>query len=730
MRYSVVLRYFLLFLWSYFGVFCQSLAQNPIRITDNTPLLPIGKSLAIYQDNYNHITAKNLTNPTTQAFFQAHKEEIGNFHLTDDAIWLRFSVENASKEPLYLLFNNGFIDDIQLYGVDSTQKATLLTHTGDIQPFNTRQWAVSKFVFLLPNSYHTFYVKCQSRGVVQIPLLVGTLTKVTAYLHHWDLWQGFFMGLAFIIFIYNLLIYSKLKDIIYLVYCGYIVIVTFNIGQLNGLTFEWLWQSYPKINHYENIIYSLSIIGVIFTAMFLRTAEYAPKLHKLQYFTGSIYLFTALMSIAGFYREANALAQVGIFLNSILSLVLAIVIALKGYKPAIFFLFSWSFLLVGLITFILTMLGIFPANQFTLNAVQIGSTIEMILLSVAITQKIDEMNEAKEEAEKAQAAALARNEKLIKDQFILLERKVQERTFELQQTKEEVITQNQELRQQQEEIIAQRDLIYSQNTNLERQNQKISAGIKASLTIQKGILPNAFQLEAWLQEYFVFYQPKDIVSGDLYWFAGWIKPNGNFVKVLAAIDCTGHGVQGALTSMIARTLFDEVVLLKQQENPAKILEEVHMKVETIFNKEQNNVIETGMDVAICVCTHNTKQNHVKVNFAGAKRPLYYVLPNERQTHIVQGSRKSIGGRQKKVYDNHLLELPANTMLYLCSDGYADQNNAQRESFGLGNFEQLLAEIASQSCENQLDTLSKKLNTFMDNTEQRDDILVWGVRLVQ
>jgi serine phosphatase RsbU (regulator of sigma subunit) len=182
--------------------------------------------------------------------------------------------------------------------------------------------------------------------------------------------------------------------------------------------------------------------------------------------------------------------------------------------------------------------------------------------------------------------------------------------------------------------------------------------------------------------------------------------------------------------MIARTLFDEVVLIDLQGNPAEILEKVHQKIDMIFHKDiyNNSEIETGMDVALCVCSYKPEQANVEVTFCGAKRPLFYVLPNSQNTKVVQGSRKSIGGRQNKNFENQHLILPLNTMLYLCSDGYADQNNTARENFGLVRFQQLLGEISILPVVEQYQILENELQNFMQGTEQRDDIVVWGVRL--
>ena len=629
-------------------------AQTPFVIYDETPLCYVGRYLLILEDKQADLTINQILQTQYQKQFRPSLQETPNMNLTKSAIWSKFSVQNQTDESAYLQINTGFLDDIKLYGIDANNKVALIGHTGDRQPFITRQWLITQFVFHLSKQYHTYYLRIETKGTMLFPIKIGSLTKTVEYLHKWDMAQGFYLGLCFIILLYNVLIYRKIREKLYLIYCLYILAVIIGTGQISGLTFEWLWQEYPIINAYENVIYAVGILSVFFTTSFLKSAEYTPKLHKLLYFTSSLYIFSAITNILGFQMEANALAQIAIFVNSICTIIMAIFVVIKGYKPARYFLIAWLFLLFSSLVFILTLVDILPANSFTINAIQIGSAIEMILLSVGIAQKISDIQIAKIEAETANVAIIAKNEKLIKDQYVLLERKVQERTFELYSTQEEMAKQNQELLQYQEEILAQKDLISEQKQDLQRQNDKISEGIRASLAIQKGVLPSKDQLAKYLKEYFVFYKPKDIVSGDLYWFATWEDDDGNIKKISAAIDCTGHGVQGALTSMIARTLFDEVVLIKLQDNPAEILEEVNQKLHAIFDRENQNGYMTGMDVALTACTYRPNETTVEVVFAGAKRPLLYVLPNTMTTITIQGSRKSIGGKQqfKLAYKYH------------------------------------------------------------------------------
>ncbi|TAE06698.1 MAG: hypothetical protein EAZ95_18970, partial [Bacteroidetes bacterium] len=206
--------------------------------------------------------------------------------------------------------------------------------------------------------------------------------------------------------------------------------------------------------------------------------------------------------------------------------------------------------------------------------------------------------------------------------------------------KEEILTQNEELQQNQEEILASRNFIEKQNEHLETQNIQIRDGIRAALTIQTAILPTEAHLNQLLGKYFVWYQPKDIVSGDFY----WIDRVGNQTFVIVA-DCTGHGVAGAFMSLIASNLLEKIIFQQDIVNPADILTELHILVKKALHQSENDDT-TGLDIAIVAL--EKQANGTQVVFSGAKRPLYYINASAPQkVHTLLGSRKSIGGFQNE-----------------------------------------------------------------------------------
>ncbi len=269
-------------------------------------------------------------------------------------------------------------------------------------------------------------------------------------------------------------------------------------------------------------------------------------------------------------------------------------------------------------------------------------------------------------------------------------------------------------------IRAQKEQIEEQRDTVDLQNQKINASIHYAQNIQRAILPVKNQIEN-LFESFIIYKPKDIVSGDFYWYS-----KVNDLIFLAAVDCTGHGVPGAFMSMIGSSLLNEIILEKQVTEPAKILSLLNEKViEALRQRETEN--KDGMDV--CFVSIDLKTN--KLTFSGAKRPLFIYKNNISALDEIKGDRASIGGVHKKEQDqfkNHVIDVAKGDILYLSSDGLIDQNNAERKRFGSKKLKEVILENISEPMNRQKELIEKELGAFQQEEEQRDDITLIGIKI--
>lgn len=291
-----------------------------------------------------------------------------------------------------------------------------------------------------------------------------------------------------------------------------------------------------------------------------------------------------------------------------------------------------------------------------------------------------------------------------------------------------ILEKNEELLQQQEEILTQRDEIEHKNRILEKSqriieanNDRIISSIEYAQTIQEAILPNPEQLGKLFPNHAVLFMPKDIVSGDFY----WVSSVDNLLFA-AVVDCTGHGVPGALMSVIGNTLLNQVVNEWRTYSPALALEIMHKQVRKVLKQDiTSNKGHITMD--ICLVAINLKDN--KATFAGACRPLF-VVTNGRVQKIA-GNPRSVGGFQRedrRYFTNHHIDISKPVTLYLTSDGYADQMDDNFKKFGQRRFIELLHDIDGDTSEMQEQKLLNVLKQHQHGQDQIDDICVFGIKL--
>jgi PAS domain S-box-containing protein len=252
---------------------------------------------------------------------------------------------------------------------------------------------------------------------------------------------------------------------------------------------------------------------------------------------------------------------------------------------------------------------------------------------------------------------------------------------------------------------------------IEAQNKRIAESIQYAKHIQEAILPSPDEWKKYLPDSFILFSPKDTVSGDFYWMGE--TSAGLWV---AAIDCTGHGVPGALMAMVGNTLLNKIIIENEVEQPAKVLEQLDKEIIKTLQK-QDIKHKYGMDIALC------KLNHDSVTFSGAYRPLWLV--RNQELIEVKGNRFPIGfytDRQDKNFVQHQLALEPNDMLYLFSDGYADQyGEAAKRKYLSSRFKTLLQEVSVYSAEQQKLILLHELQEWKGRKSQTDDILVVGMK---
>lgn len=259
---------------------------------------------------------------------------------------------------------------------------------------------------------------------------------------------------------------------------------------------------------------------------------------------------------------------------------------------------------------------------------------------------------------------------------------------------------------------------------IKMQHRDIKAGIRYASTIQKAILPIKEEIDKVFNN-FIFYKPKDIVSGDFYWFS----QKGKY-KFIAVVDCTGHGVPGAFMSVLGNTLLNDIVNDKNIISPSEILTLLHKGILKSLKQTKTNNTD-GMDISLCRFEEKDN-NEVEIIFAGARCSIYHISKVGQKIKRIRGDIKTVGGlfTNDLVFNNHKIKTKKDNMLYLATDGYIDQNSNfnQRKSFGTVSFMKLLRIISVRSLEKQRLKLEAEIIDFRNGIEQRDDITVIGIKI--
>ncbi len=301
---------------------------------------------------------------------------------------------------------------------------------------------------------------------------------------------------------------------------------------------------------------------------------------------------------------------------------------------------------------------------------------------------------------------------------------------ETQDQKDLLSTQEEELRQNLEELASIQEALVYQNQEidlafkeLEKNNNRIIESITYAKRIQQAILPSSDRLKQFFTDHFIIYQPKDLVSGDFYWFG-----QVNSRVYIAVVDCTGHGVPGAFMSMIGNTLLNQIVIEKKVQDPKYILSALHSHIRQAL-KQETSENKDGMDITLCCLEKQRKSDDFKITFAGAKTSLYFLKSNK--LFQLKGDRSSIGGvnsSQKLEFNDQTFHLKKGDSFYLSSDGFRDTCNEKRKNFGTKNLERLIIDNQHLSMEKRGEIFWEELEKFKGEADQRDDITFLGLRL--
>ncbi len=273
-------------------------------------------------------------------------------------------------------------------------------------------------------------------------------------------------------------------------------------------------------------------------------------------------------------------------------------------------------------------------------------------------------------------------------------------------------------------------LLEDKNIQINKQKKHIEDSIDYAQTIQNALLPINEKINQYFDA-FVLFLPREVVSGDFYWFRilHENKETKAFKAIVAVVDCTGHGVPGAFMSMIGFSLLNEIIVEKNITDPKTILNEMHKGIFAAL-KQSQTTNNDGMDATICY--FEKKHDETEILFAGAKQRIIISRINKEKLEMLRGSRRGIGGLDAEEspvsFENQKINIASGDTIYLMSDGYADQNNPERERFGTLQLNKIIEDNKKQPMQKQKEALENTLHAYMQNEFQRDDITIIGLKL--
>jgi signal transduction histidine kinase len=401
--------------------------------------LLIGKEIYVLQ------AAKEISfaEALKSSAFKKYDKDVPNLGLTPVSTWLRFTVANKTNGPRLLLdVAYPILDEVELFTPDGKGSYYSIL-MGEVKPFSHRRYDHPDYIFDLnipQGGSKTYYMRVKSAEQVILPISVNEPTSLWQFLSRENVLSGLFIGAIIIMFLYNLFIFFSVRDKSYLYYVIYVASVGLTQIGIKGFTFQYLWGNSPAFELKSVVIFACvgAIAALLFTKIFLDTPLRARRFDKV--LTGIIVLLSIalLLTLIGKIQVGFQLMQVSTTLFAFSLIIVSAIVMYYGYRPARFVFLSWSILLVGAIIFALKDNGVLPYNIFTSYSMQAASIIEMALLSFGLADRINILKREKE-ASQAEALSIAKeNERIIREQNVILELKVNERTHELNESLEDL----------------------------------------------------------------------------------------------------------------------------------------------------------------------------------------------------------------------------------------------------------------------------------------------------
>jgi len=414
-------------------------AQAPLVIRDsNLTTINIPQCFG-FIDTSNSMGIENIR---SKAKFALRDQYIPNYGFQRHAVWTRYIIQNQSSEDdFYLGINNSLLDYVTLYRLDGKKIDSFSINIS--KPFRFREVPHQNFSYafsLTRGNTDTLYLKTRGEKPVVLPVFISNDKLLYQSWNLQDSLFGLYAGLIIVMFIYNFFLFVSLQDRSYLFFSLYVVFVGLTQAHLLGYGFRLFWPFSPYIEwHAAAIIPALvGIFSILFIRSFLDSQKQSHTLDEILVYLMAIYGLIIIVDLVNYTYLAQLMVQINAFLASLVTLIIAWRLALMGSRKAKFFVIAWVLFLICVLIFVLKNFNILPVVPFLKYILVIGSSISITLLSLAFADNINTLKREKEESQAQALRELGKNEILIRDQNVLLEHKVQERTAQLRYTMEDL----------------------------------------------------------------------------------------------------------------------------------------------------------------------------------------------------------------------------------------------------------------------------------------------------
>ncbi len=444
-------------------------------------ILPEQLSNSIYflEDSTNHWQLAEILTPVLQAKFQPCHQATPNFGITPHTVWLKINLQHQTNKELAMEIANPTLQELQLYVVNQEGKLLSSAHTGSLLPFKQRPIQTNFFVLPLrnipENQPFTCYLKVKSNYPLQLPITISNLDSMVEKVYFQGFFHSAYFGFMFLALCFSLTMFFYVKETIYIYYFLYVFFNVLSVGGVKGYNAQFLWSAYPILNERIMIFLSLAALFVMFFShSFLQITSKDKIYYRIGWMIGVGCLFTICLNLfidVGLSVSATELLAIFIYLY--LLVVSTDKTFIQKQPHAIYYFIGVNLYIVGIVLFLIVVNNGLPHNNFTSSFPEIGTAVEVLFFSFGLANKILVERNEKKQTTLQLVEALKTNEQIIREQNEMLEKKVAERTEELEQATNTLLDTHYELQLQMLKIQQQKEEILQQTEELQTTNQKL-----------------------------------------------------------------------------------------------------------------------------------------------------------------------------------------------------------------------------------------------------------------